>query len=37
MHYVRKMFKMKNLIGVASICGFIYLLALLLNYMQGTI
>ncbi len=27
----------KNILGIASIGGFIYLLALLLNFLQGTI
>ena len=37
MYYVRKLFTKKNLLGITSIGGFIYLLALLLNYLQGTI
>ena len=37
MYYLRQLFTKKNLLGIASIGGFIYLLALLLNYLQGTI
>ena len=37
MYYLRKLFTRKNLLGIASIVGFIYLLALLLNFLQGTI
>tara|TARA_E500000318_G_C3460991_1_gene172669 strand:+ start:541 stop:654 length:114 start_codon:yes stop_codon:yes gene_type:complete len=37
MYYLRKFLTKKNLLGIASIGGFIYLLALLLNFLQGTI
>ncbi len=37
MFYLRKLFTKKNLLGIASIIGFIYLVALLLNFLQGTI
>ena len=37
MYYLRKFFTKKNLLGIASISGFIYLLAVLLNFLQGTI
>tara|TARA_A100001388_G_C28682835_1_gene457227 strand:- start:224 stop:337 length:114 start_codon:yes stop_codon:yes gene_type:complete len=37
MFYLRKLLTKKNVIGVAGIGGFIYLLALLLNFLQGTI
>ena len=37
MFYIRKLFNKKNVLGVVSIGGFIYLLALLLNFLQGTI
>ena len=37
MYYVRKLFTKKFFLGIGSIGGFIYLLALLLNFLQGTI
>tara|TARA_B100001057_G_scaffold220606_1_gene220984 strand:- start:162 stop:275 length:114 start_codon:yes stop_codon:yes gene_type:complete len=37
MYYIKKLFTMKNLLGIAGIVGILMLLALLLNYMQGTI
>tara|TARA_S200000501_G_scaffold363586_1_gene394668 strand:- start:460 stop:573 length:114 start_codon:yes stop_codon:yes gene_type:complete len=37
MYYIKKLFTMKNLLGIAGIGGILMLLALLLNYMQGTI
>tara|TARA_X000001036_G_scaffold438102_1_gene485078 strand:- start:2059 stop:2172 length:114 start_codon:yes stop_codon:yes gene_type:complete len=37
MYYVRKLFTKKKLLGIVSIGGFIYLLAVLLNFLQGTI
>ena len=37
MYYLRKFLTRKNLLGIASISGFVYLLALLLNFLQGTI
>ena len=37
MYYVRKLFTKKFLLGIVSIGGFIYLLAVLLNFLQGTI
>ena len=37
MHYIKDLFNKKILLGLASVGGFIYLLALLLNFLQGTI
>ena len=37
MYYVRKLFTKKFLLGIVSIGGLIYLLAVLLNFLQGTI
>ena len=37
MFYLRKLLTKKNVSGIVSIGGFIYLLALLLNFLQGTI
>ena len=37
MYYVRKLFTKKFLLGIVSIGGFIYLLAVLLNFLQRKI
>ena len=37
MYYIQKLLTMKNLLGVAGIVAILILLALFLNYMQGTI
>ena len=35
--HMKDFFNKKNLLGIAGIGGFIYVLALLLNFLQGTI
>ena len=37
MYYLKKLFTIKNFLGIAGIFIFLILLALLLNYLQGTI
>jgi len=37
MFYLRQLFNKKNVLGLVSVGGFIFLLALLLNFLQGTI
>ena len=37
MYYIRKLLTMKNCLGIAGVFIFLIIVALLLNYLQGTI